>query len=48
MQKVKLDRCGEKPTIVEVPDDCNYVFDMSSKIELMKMCLLKNWKNIYE
>jgi len=37
MQKVKLDRIGEKPTIVEVPDDCIRVIDMTAELKFEKM-----------
>jgi len=37
MQKVKLDRIGAEPTIVEVPDDCTCVVDMTCTITMNRM-----------
>lgn len=32
MQKVKLDRMGKEPTIVEVPDNCTRVLDLTATL----------------
>lgn len=37
MQKVKLDRMGEEPTIVEVPDNCKRVIDMKAELTFEPM-----------
>lgn len=37
MQKVKLNRVGTEPVIVEVPDNCTRVIDMSAELKYEKM-----------